>query len=70
LRKILKVDWQMFGWILLTKNSRTNIFSKCLLVDGFIDAKQASQVLLSEALFKLLTQSNEELKNISNNFPM
>jgi hypothetical protein len=60
----------MLGWILLTKYGRTNIFSKCLLVDGFIDTKQASQVLLSEAILKLLIQSNDELKGINNNYPM
>ena len=36
LKKILKIDLVMLGWVLIDKYAKTNILSKCLIVDGMI----------------------------------
>ena len=58
LKKILKLDLTMLGWVLIDKYSKTNILSKCLVVDGMIETAQLNQVFLSEAIFRLILDRN------------
>ena len=60
----------MLGWQLLLKAGKTNILSKCLVIDGTIELVQLNQAFMSEAIFKLVVEQTNELKMYTSNFPV
>ena len=61
LKKVLKIDYTMLGWMLLIKHSKLSILSKCLVVEGCVDIKQINQIFMSESIFRLILESSKQL---------
>lgn len=53
LKKVVKLDLAMLGWLLLLKYGKMNILSRCLVVDGQIESNQLAQVFFSEGITKI-----------------
>lgn len=69
LKRLLKVDLGVLGWMLLLKYGKTSILGKCLVIDGELDGGQLSQLLLSEGVLRMVLDRTEEFVDYRHSYP-